>query len=512
MEPSTSNSEKKVNMEPVTSNSCELSAKKRKIVKEICENNQNDQNQNVAAVEDAAADDAAVEGAVADDAESLSGILKLPVDCFEEVFDYLSLKDLLMISQTCKRLQRIAGHCIKQTYPELDLATSTNYYSPTEVYLHWDLKRIEITHLLPYIKKLRIRDQMISLRHMQSLRQIDIGYSWDAYVNYRFDHMSQNLGNIEHVKLKCCAHYNVYEAILKFCPKLKKLQMIYNLNEAIEHGINNNWMCQKYPELTHFEYDHRHRNADAASESQLNALKVFFKQNPKIMVFSIWYQNLNGLMENGALNELKLQVLAVEYEHSSMKKTEKMVSQLNKLHEDGVYQHLYIGLRYAKEYQMNGWDSCIIPFKGLLALKNLYLYTCDTNITLNFSNLELLHVFAINISKFEDEAWLSNLTRLKRIELQQATSSDISTVARIASLKEIVVHFFVRNEGGKCDDALDLLALNTQRSTLPFARKITIFLEERVYLRTKWTMYVEYNMIEIKRLQSHSENAKFKMW
>lgn len=48
--------------------------------------------------------------------KQLPDIFKLTVDCFEEVFDYLSLKDLAAIGQTCKRMQRIAGHCFQQNF------------------------------------------------------------------------------------------------------------------------------------------------------------------------------------------------------------------------------------------------------------------------------------------------------------------------------------------------------------------------------------------------------------
>lgn len=37
-------------------------------------------------------------------------IFKLYMDCFVEIFDYLSLKDLIAFGNTCKRLCPYAGH------------------------------------------------------------------------------------------------------------------------------------------------------------------------------------------------------------------------------------------------------------------------------------------------------------------------------------------------------------------------------------------------------------------
>lgn len=47
--------------------------------------------------------------AEAPEQEKLPPIFKLKVDHFEEIFDFLELKDLHAINQTCKRLQQVTG-------------------------------------------------------------------------------------------------------------------------------------------------------------------------------------------------------------------------------------------------------------------------------------------------------------------------------------------------------------------------------------------------------------------
>lgn len=37
-------------------------------------------------------------------------------DCIEEIFNYLSLRDLVAFGETCKRLCQIAGHWYRQNY------------------------------------------------------------------------------------------------------------------------------------------------------------------------------------------------------------------------------------------------------------------------------------------------------------------------------------------------------------------------------------------------------------
>lgn len=48
--------------------------------------------------------------------EQTGVIFKLDIDCFEESFDYLPFKDLVNVGGTCKRLQKVAGHCYQQNY------------------------------------------------------------------------------------------------------------------------------------------------------------------------------------------------------------------------------------------------------------------------------------------------------------------------------------------------------------------------------------------------------------
>lgn len=45
-------------------------------------------------------------------------ILKLNDDCCEEIFEYLSIKDLYSFGQTCKRMNRIAGIHFQRNYPD----------------------------------------------------------------------------------------------------------------------------------------------------------------------------------------------------------------------------------------------------------------------------------------------------------------------------------------------------------------------------------------------------------
>lgn len=56
-------------------------------------------------------------GAVGGDSPvQLQEFLKLNVDCWENIFDYLSLVDILAMSKTCKRMRQIGGHYFREQF------------------------------------------------------------------------------------------------------------------------------------------------------------------------------------------------------------------------------------------------------------------------------------------------------------------------------------------------------------------------------------------------------------
>lgn len=79
-------------------------------------------------------------------------ILKLDIDCCEELFDYLVLKDLVLVGKTCKRLQQTAGYCFQQNFSDSfiwchssGILTWSQSYEP-----------INVTHFAPLIRKIQI--------------------------------------------------------------------------------------------------------------------------------------------------------------------------------------------------------------------------------------------------------------------------------------------------------------------------------------------------------------------
>lgn len=59
--------------------------------------------------------------AAAENQQILPDIFKLKIDHFEELFDWLSLDDMLKLAATCKRMQRIVGYCCRNMYSNFEV-------------------------------------------------------------------------------------------------------------------------------------------------------------------------------------------------------------------------------------------------------------------------------------------------------------------------------------------------------------------------------------------------------
>lgn len=97
------------------------------------------------------------------------------------------------------------------------------------------------------------------------------------------------------------------------------------------------------------------------------------------------------------------------------------------------------------------------------------------------------------------EVLAKNLLKLDRLTIYRTRFEHILPfIQHSVNLKTIAIEYF---DG----DILDLPALNKERKKLLGARKVTIYVEERVFLATKWASKTTHlGFIELKRIESLS--------
>lgn len=388
--------------------------------------------------------------------QSAPQIFKLNVDCFEHLFEWLSLKQLLMCRCTCFRMQRVVDYYIKLNYPKL-----------SRLYIRDRQQLLAMCngHLIyfEWIKQLTI--------HSIQLNSADAGG------------IKRVLSQLEILQLNNVdVNGDFYEIILKHCPHLKHLDIITRSNTII--GTGNEWLLRQYPMLKHFEIhvgrEHRPSLQYAAE------LSTFFQLNSQIRIFSVNFEYLGWIKH--ILLELsvkfdRLVVYAPEYLQSICNLT-------NDLYEHGIYERLHL---YLYDAQFDGGN-----FSTFNNLEKLYF--CD--VTDEFTTPIVASVKELSIRLIYDgdvpQMIAENFINLRIIDLQIAEMHDIRPfVCHAPNIQQIRVGCL---DFDWSDDIL--IELNKERKKLAGACKVAIHVDERLFLLFKWATKISLNLIELKRIDA----------
>lgn len=106
----------------------------------------------------------------------------------------------------------------------------------------------------------------------------------------------------------------------------------------------------------------------------------------------------------------------------------------------------------------------------------------------------------------------TSLINLERVDFERVRVRDIWLFARSApKLTQIRVWRHFETDNGEVPNTDFFLALNEERLKLTGARKLSIYMDENVYLQMKWAAKLHYEMIELRRFAS-CELEQFLDW
>lgn len=177
-----------------------------------------------------------------------------------------------------------------------------------------------------------------------------------------------------------------------------------------------------------------------------------------------------------------------------------MCELLNELQDIGFFQRLHIALSH---YTTIEYSRSNTPLR---ALEALFGYNRSKIDLLPFlSNLEELEMYVNDDDNLETIA--THLPNLYRISIRRASFVRILPFFhRCPKLIEIRIVVLENDEVFFGEDVIDLLALNKERKKLRNARKIMIFINERIFLLNKWKQNINLNLIKLNRKQSWKES------
>lgn len=423
--------------------------------------------------------------------DSKPKIYKLNINCFETIFDYLSLEDLAECAKTCKLMQKVAGHILRKKFPYLRVFID-EYGDCLSDRLGL---QINLNMLREYIEPISFVTDInttISAAQCKQFKSVKyICFSGLIFTSTEMETVKVILDNVNAMELMCCEFEctGVIQRLLELSKNLKHF--------AIRSSLDYNdtaWLLQKYPKLEHLAIL-------PLTNERINELPTFFELNANVRYFMVdsdflWINRMSMM-------QIKLDELFIYlsndfcYEYSDSKLNEYF-GVLNEWHANGIFKRLHL----IGEVKQEIIDK-LITLNGFIGLKSTAL-GMDANFT-SLVNLQILHIDHFT-SEFMDMTPIAEkLKNLKEIGFLDADfKSLLPFIQHAPKLKRIVVKYMESDE-----DFNELLAFNRERRKLCAlvgnVSKVTIFIPETPYLNIRHksvTMYLD--LVEIRPFEQYN--------
>lgn len=283
--------------------------------------------------------------------------------------------------------------------------------------------------------------------------------------------------------------FNLYDDLLKFCPNLKNL--IIFIGKNIPKYIKS--LGHKFSKLEYFHFYY------CGSSSLSRIFERFFQKNPHLHSFET---GPRFLLDNSDAfinpETIKLDVLSVIIDFScTLDDFMNVCMLLKKLNDNG------------QRYKLNvRWSDRIIAqdqIDRIGSLRGLERLAVEFNKDLVFPKIISLKVIKIIIDRPLENIYLERMAasfpNLYRIHLFSSSEDQMLPFLRLLpKLKDIRIPYI----GKSMEDfeGYNLRALNEERKKLSGACKVTIYVFETYYLKTKMALknlYTNHDLIEIKR-------------
>lgn len=378
-----------------------------------------------------------------------SQIFRLNEHCCFEIFDLLSLKNIGSFAQTCKWSREIVR----------------NYFK-----LHSSL--IKSNRTLSLWGSTMQQYRAIRSIKAPSFKQIYIEHCQLSEVKINF--IKKVLKNVEVIKIRKCSIEggNIHAIFLKYCSNMTSLVLQKNSYEP-----ENGWQC--YPMLKHLELDDN-RTLEIADLFERNAAVNSFAIDQNLL-----WQN-RGILISGKIN---LDRLAVKISDHSGIDMQSIIDLIIELHERKFYQRLHV---YCSDEHLDQLE--LLPALEKLCFNN------DQNIN-TMPTLDSVKELTV---RFQHES-IGSVVKLivnKLVNLEKIYVSSYLFDPLFPFFQQLPKLRKIRLCGPYPMNSpiYNLRMWNEQRAKLADAIKLTIYVDEEIYIKTKWAMTkMNYSFIELKR-------------
>lgn len=418
------------------------------------------------------------------------------------------------------RKHHMIGYILQNTYAGLEVKSTENSFC---------IDDHEVFNFRDYFKKIRI-DRSGALDYFSN-QVLDEPTEFKRLNHLEFDHMKINsiqiscieptLKKVNALRLNVCEiEGDFYDKILSKCSQLTHLCVSSNAPESKIIGTNNDWMYKKCGKLEHFELF-------LFQEPEIAKFTKFLEENSKIKTFSTsiecFWANRSSLIDC----KVELTDLIIFINFDTWEYFGQFWDDLNQLYERKFYKRLSL-YYYSPECAQN----MITQMAALKAVVKLKFMQCENRVDLSaFSQSVHLETLFIKSSDqiMDLQTMATNCINLKVIHFGTAQIAHIKIlIEKAVNLSEIVIDHLI-NDNFADEQIIDLSLLNNKREGLDRAQiakkdkkakkaeKVTIFVQEEMYLATKRRMRnidsnIDLSKVKLMRKESYGVDENFKIF
>lgn len=402
--------------------------------------------------------------------------VKMNFDCWERIFDLLSLRDILAMSHTCQQMCEIGGHYFHENFRGVSCDLLGEKYCIGGF-------EFERNDFIQSIDELAITGQLNDMNHFSN---VELYRSLTTLLLHETD-LTENqvealkniLNNVLCVELlECTMHEEVFMRFLGYCSKLKYLR-IYGGHFEPTNAANELFL-QRHPTLEYFHYE---LASYEFNPLRIIPLKFFLERNPNLKCLEmdddfIW-TNRDTLIETN----VHLECLAIRINSAKMGAVE-FAHLLKTLAGRGFYEALHLSIEWVPE----SFD-CQKFINEMIAVKSFEVLCSQFYIDLtHLTQLKELRVLGREFEA-DFQTLAVNLSQIERLHLSATTTDHFLPFIRHSKTLQTIQVNKLMSGTHLNGNTVNVFALNLEREKLENAHKVTIgMLEENIYLATKWAM------------------------
>lgn len=413
--------------------------------------------------------------------ENIPPYMYLIDDCWLQIFDLLSIADILEMSKTCKKMQNICGYYLNEYLPNLlfTFREKTIFASyPYCIQINPDYFKFVTTLTIEslYLQRLDLRTKTFfsSSKNFDSLKTIQFINNGVRAAD--LSKISNALSCVEVLLFRGVYSFNggIAGQIEQCCKNLKKLTLIncYHGEEIFE--------CH-FPKLEYFCYK------PYDNDSEAYELSSFLDNHKNLKHFACNWRFLWNNEDAFADTIVKIDEITIHFtdrQRDKNKTFDTFFNLIKSLHHKKTFKWLNVSLDI---------------FFNIYHAKEIPSYLIDLCKTVPIKNLEFLSTSGLSVI-----CLAKNITTVENVRIPAPTVENITHFILYAeNLKSIRIGNLNIQPYKKRNliNDLQLVKLNNERKRNPNARRIFFYMHDRTYIQAKKQVNnLNLSHIEIKRL------------